>query len=630
MGLAKVRSADKFIPPSLLTASPEHRLALLQGLLDTDGCPDPRKSTIEYCSVSSSLVEGVADLVRGLGGKATVSGPRTTRHQGGDGQPSWRVHLSLPVELSPFRLPRKLTNRVAASKYRPLKTIVSVVEEGVTERQVCIVVDAPDSLYVTRGHTLTHNSFCAAAGAKHLFATDQIDLVVACTVSKSKIDLCRFFQGAGLDAVIPDGDKSKRRKTWAKGHQVYILNYEKLWVDYQDIVDNTHGLRVLFIFDECQRIVAESVETRNKARQAFERLSRMTRPLVWPMSASVVNGNPQRFRDVFDLCPTGDNPLGTPGQFEGRYADEVRIVPKKTPRGRWFTLRYPDWNLSKLTEVRHRVGDCTQVVRKTDPGVREYFKGIATIVVPITPSKAERELMNAIVDRAWEAFRREEGLNPYYNLLRYVCNTPAALAATDWDIAADILADFRGDITKIESTKLGVLNEKLDSIRESGDQALVFTHFTNLGLHLIADQIEVPHVIHYGVGQSNKESQRVKDEFKANPDITCFLTSDAGKEGMSMQNARYVIQYDPLYSYDDTMQRASRIDRADSHLDGLTNFVMVTEDSVEERLWEINHARRKLSAAVQGSREELSHGERERARRSEAENASWLIFGDRG
>jgi len=471
-------------------------------------------------------------------------------------------------------------------------------------------------------------SFCAAAGAKHLFAQGEIDLVIACTVSKSKIDLCRFFEHAKLDAVIPDGDKAKRRKAWGQDHQVYVLNYEKLWVDHDLIEPAVHGLRVLYVFDECQKIVSDSIANYNKARRAFGKLAHMTRPKVWPMSASVVNGNPQRFRDVFSLG-AGENPLGTPAQFEQRYADDVRIVPKKTPKGRYFNLRFPEWNEHKLTEVRHRVGSRTQVVRKTDPGVREYFKGIATIVVPITPSKAERVVMEAIIDRAWAAYHRDEGLNPYYNLLRYVCNTPEALSATDWDIAAGIRADFKGALAEVESTKLGVLNEKLESIREQGDQVLVFTHFTHLGLHLIADKIEVPHLTHYGVGQTNKESQRVKDEFKANPDITCLLTSDAGKEGASFQNARYVIQYDPLYSYDDTMQRASRIDRADSHLDGLTNYVFVTEDSVEERLWEINHARRRLSAAVQGSTEELSHGERERARRSEAENVSWLIFGSR-
>ena len=98
-----------------------------------------------------------------------------------------------------------------------------------------------------------------------------------------------------------------------------------------------------------------------------------------------------------------------------------------------------------------------------------------------------------------------------------------------------------------------------------------------------------------------------------------------------MQCARYVIQLEPTYSYDDGMQRASRIDRADSHLDGLTNYIYLMESSVDERVWKINNARRAISAAVQGTEEAFSYGDldHERALRSEAENMKWLMFGDR-
>ena len=56
--------------------------------------------------------------------------------------------------------------------------------------------------------------------------------------------------------------------------------------------------------------------------------------------------------------------------------------------GRSFDLTYYDWDLSALTEIRHRVGGATQTVRKTDPGVRECFKGMATVLVPVQPLPA--------------------------------------------------------------------------------------------------------------------------------------------------------------------------------------------------------------------------------------------------
>jgi hypothetical protein len=479
-------------------------------------------------------------------------------------------------------------------------------------------------------------SFCSAAGAKELFDRDQIDLVIAATMSKSKEDLRRFFEHAKLDAVINDGVKGKRRKGYQAEHQVYVMNYEKLWVDYDELLDLVAGLRVLFVFDECHRLVCSGINNSlpNKARRAFEKLRRLCRPIVWPMSASVVNGNPLRFRDVFSLAG-GLNPLGTPSQFMHRYAASVKTLDIETRNKRTFPLTVIDWNEPKLTEIRHRVEAYTQAIRKTDPGVREYFRGMQTIIEPVQFSAEEQELADFIVDEAWNLWCDNRGshvnLGPYYHLLRITANTPMALLASD----SEVIKEWAqrgidvGAFAKISSTKLAKLNEMLESIRESGDKVAVFCHWTNLGIHLFKDQIEVPHVVHWGVGQADRESQRVKDQFLTDPDITCFLTSDAGSHGLNLQVARYVIQLEPLYSYDDAMQRASRIDRADSHLDGLTNYVLCVEDSTEQRVLNIQSDRRILSAATQGTEEVLSYGDRERAQRSEAENVPWLIFGSR-
>jgi hypothetical protein len=479
-------------------------------------------------------------------------------------------------------------------------------------------------------------SFCSAAGAAHLFEQDRIDLVIACTVSKSKIDLCRFFaDDAKLDAIINDGTKAKRRKGYAAEHQAYICNYEKLWVDYAELELLCHGLRVLFVFDECHRIVCSGINNSlpNKARRAFERLTKICRPIVWPMSASVVNGNPLRFKDVFSLAG-GPNPLDTTREFLRRYAAEVKTLDIETKNHRSFPLTVIEWDLPALTEIRHRVEGYTQAVRKTDPGVREFFRGMATLKEPVQPSDEEAELADIIIDKAWNLWCDNRGrsvnLGPYYALLRYLCNTPEALRHTEHEVGQELLADYGHLIADASSTKLTKLNEMLESIRESGDKVAVFTKWTNLTLHLIAPHIEVPHVVHYGVGQSDRDSQAAKERFMTDPDVTCFLTSDAGSHGLNLQCARYVVQYEPPYSFDDAMQRASRIDRADSHLDGLTNYVFVTEDSVEERVWNIQQDRRVISAVTQGTEELLSYGDRrERALRSEQDNIPWLIFGNR-
>lgn len=481
------------------------------------------------------------------------------------------------------------------------------------------------------------SAIVAPAGGKELFARGQIDVVVAATLSKSKENLRRAFEKAGLDAVVNDGTKPKRIKGYAQGHQVYVMNYEKLRVDYAPLAELITHKRVLFVFDETHRLVTDNKP--NLHRLAFEKLLRVaaTGTKVWPMSASVVNGNPLRYRDVFNLNGhPRTNPLGSRTEFERRYADEVKTIELKTKNDKTFDLTVYDWNLTRLQEIRHRVGDRTQAVRKTDPGVREHFKGLQTIVEPIQVSREEMRLADHITDLAWEVYCRGESLAPYYLMLRTATNIPTALLRSGSEVVKEALQSDGGTLNKLiaaagTGSKIEALNEQLESIREAGDKVLVFTHWTNLTLHLIEPLITVPHVTHYGTGQTNKESQRVQDDFQSDPDLTCFLTSDAGAHGLNMTCARYCISYEPTYSYDDSMQRASRIDRSDSHLDGLTYYVYITENSVEERIWRMNNARRAISAAVQGTEEAFSHGDedRERALRSEAENMAWAIFGDR-
>ena len=632
MGLWGQFSYEKHVPENYLRSSAAERLALLQGLLDTDGHAYSGKTGVEFSTTSEALRDQVADLVRGLRGRATISSGRITKYtdKNGDripGRQSWRVSIVFPPDVMPFRLSRKAQAYCPpVQRQIPNKIISNVFDEGMSEEQVCITVAAQNNLYVTRGHNVTHNSHCSGAGALELFNHDDVDLVIACTLSKLKINLCRTFQApAGLDAVVTDGTKAKRRKMYAAGHQVYVMNYEKLWHDEEDLTTLIAGKRVLWVLDEASKLITDS--TPNKSRQALDRMVRACHAIVWPMSATVVGGNPLRYRDVFSLDgQEGHNPLSTKTDFIQRYADRVRNVPMKTRTGRSFGFTTYDWNLVKLQEIRHRVGDWTMAVRKTDPGVREQFRGIETIPMYVQATPGTEQLLGLILDSARQARDKGESLAHHYLAARIACINPAALLNSKSEVAADILAQRPDLFDATHSGKIEVLNGMLEGVREAQDKAVVFCHWTELGLLPLAPHLTVPHVLHYATGQSAAESQAAQDRFKTDPDITAFCSSDAGTYGLNLQEARYVISVDPTYSYDDLAQRNARIDRTDSHLDGLTAYVLITEDSVEERIWQICNERRALAAAVQGTSEELSYSSSKTP--DEAKNLEWLLFGE--
>lgn len=147
MSLMGTLSATKFVPARYLRSTEAERLALLQGLLDTDGCI--YQSHIMYDSTSLALVEAVVELTRSLGGLARF------RRRTGTKQQAYRAHLRFPKGVVPFRLKRK------ASKVRPRQRFaryIKTIELSHVEECQCIKVAAPDGLYITDDFVVTHNT----------------------------------------------------------------------------------------------------------------------------------------------------------------------------------------------------------------------------------------------------------------------------------------------------------------------------------------------------------------------------------------------------------------------------------------------------------------------------------------
>ena len=168
LGLHGTRSASKFVPDLYLYNSAKVRLAVLQGLLDTDGGPvvqGGRTCRVQYVTTSPRLRDDVLFLVRSLGGVGYYrTRPAAGRAPGlAKGRPvhhrhdAYIVDIRLPAGLEPFRLTRKARAYDAAGGGgRPMRFIESI-EPGQAEA-VCISVAAADSLYTTEDFLLTHNT----------------------------------------------------------------------------------------------------------------------------------------------------------------------------------------------------------------------------------------------------------------------------------------------------------------------------------------------------------------------------------------------------------------------------------------------------------------------------------------
>ena len=165
LGLEGHTAHSKFIPEAYLFAPAFARLALLQGLMDTDGSVGRRGTKVEITLVSRALAEGVQALVRSLGGRASLRPKKTSWSSKGEKKTglAWRVIVGLMV--CPFRW--KAGRWKARTKYDCARRIVAARPAGEGEA-VCIKVAADDGLFVTEGYVLTHNTVVFSCIGKEL------------------------------------------------------------------------------------------------------------------------------------------------------------------------------------------------------------------------------------------------------------------------------------------------------------------------------------------------------------------------------------------------------------------------------------------------------------------------------
>lgn len=147
----------KVIPDAYLQSSYEQRVALLQGLMDSDGCcyKDGRCEFVQ-AEERKELVEGVYELICSLGIKARVKRKESWRYNVRY-QDKYQIMFSTSKDV--FRLDRKLKNIIKNDTTKRTHRFIRSIERIPSKPMRCITVDSPSHLYlVTKSFIPTHNT----------------------------------------------------------------------------------------------------------------------------------------------------------------------------------------------------------------------------------------------------------------------------------------------------------------------------------------------------------------------------------------------------------------------------------------------------------------------------------------
>ncbi len=179
IGVIGSRSFDKSIPSLYLEANKDARLALFQGLMDTDGWIE-KWGSIRFCTVSEQLAKDVASLARSLGGFCSIATKNTTytyKDERKQGRLAYVLNMSFRAGFDAFTLTEK-KDRLRTSWDRQRRITFKSIESTRVANAQCISVSHPQKTYVTNDYVVTHNTALALNIAENVALSEGLPVVI--------------------------------------------------------------------------------------------------------------------------------------------------------------------------------------------------------------------------------------------------------------------------------------------------------------------------------------------------------------------------------------------------------------------------------------------------------------------
>jgi hypothetical protein len=276
------------------------RLAVLQGLLDTDGNVGG-DSRAEFVSISERLVDDVIWLARSLGMTVRKGKEKKPFYYSKDRekihcQTAYVCYISyMGTDL--FRLERK-QERLTGNQARYTSKWIKSIEYSHREDGHCVKVDSPDNLYLTNDFIVTHNTSMDAILVLWFQSVFHEDTVIPCTApSKHQLEDNLWGEiGLWHSRMLPDF----RDRIKVMSNKVIVPGLSKCMAvgrtsppDNSEALAGFHAKNLMIIVDEASGI-------RDKVFEVAEGT------LSTPGARLLMTGNPTRTSGLFYRSHTSE------------------------------------------------------------------------------------------------------------------------------------------------------------------------------------------------------------------------------------------------------------------------------------------------------------------------------------
>jgi hypothetical protein len=520
LDLYKKGSINKFIPELYKFNSIESRLAVLQGLMDTDGTVGKSGISVSFTSISEQLAKDVLFLVQSFGGTGVIRSRVTKYTYKGvkkEGKRSYTVHMSLPPEIKPFRLLRKSNRVKPRTKYKPTRYISNVEYVGKKEC-VCIAVENPNHLYVTENFIVTHNTRASLEAYKAL---------------KMNTDVI-------VPAALQENYRKESRKWLGKvPKNMNIVSQQRLANPNLKTKLYGNGLQII---DEAQK-------ARNDRGELHRALAKTNPEKRLLLSGTPMVNDPAELGTLVNLAARKNLLPTSRADFKKQYFKPEEVNPGFLGRmtGVKPGIAYKLQHKKELGKILDKYVDYYKPSQEGYPTVRE------------------EDVYNSILGQAswWTQYKVKhnippgrgelEGMKAFLSGPRQVSNTTSG---------------FTKNLRDVEDPKINTAFKFLQKQiqHDPSYKALIYSNYLNNGIKPY-EQLLKKNNIPYGEFSGDvTNSQRNKTilDYNANK-LRALLVSGAGAEGLDLKATRLEQLLDPHWNLSKERQVIGRGARFHSH-----------------------------------------------------------------
>ena len=151
-----------------------------------------------------------------------------------------------------------------------------------------------------------------------------------------------------------------------------------------------------------------------------------------------------------------------------------------------------------------------------------------------------------------------------------------------------------------ETAKTDACMELVQSAVDGGHRLLVFSQFTSM-LDILSSRLDGEHVEHFMITGATPKEKRLQlvNAFNGGAVPVFLISLKAGGVGLNLTGADMVVHYDPWWNLAAQNQATDRAHRIGQQKN-VTVYKLITKDSIEEKVLELQETKRELADRIIG------------------------------